>query len=94
MSKRRVHHDGPYLCHFRCGAKLKTKFDAIEIGGWNWFTGNGRRTLHICPSCRFNRPTDVGLLMRARGITEGDDADLPQPYPTLIDQLPRLEVAP
>ena len=83
MRRRRVvDHGGPYPCAFGCGASLRTKYDRIEIAGWSWFTGFGKKTLHVCPSCAFSRASEVGKLMRERGL-EPPDRELSEPFPVL-----------
>ena len=79
--------DGPYRCYFKCGAKLRTKYNREAISGWDWFTGSGSQTIHVCPNCRFNRTQDVLGLMRHRGVPI-DPERIPDdpPYPAIDPQ--------
>jgi hypothetical protein len=86
-------HDGPYPCHFKCGAKLRTKYNRIEVAGWMWFTGKGARTVHVCPACASERADEVRAMMDARGLTPPDDFGREQPYPRLRleDEFPKID---
>ena len=78
------HHDGPYPCFFKCGTLLRTKFDRGAINGWQWFTGMGARTVHVCPSCVFQRAPEVRGMMTKRGLTPPEELFYPEsPYPTI-----------
>ena len=84
-------HDGPYRCGFKCGAKLRTKYDRIEFAGWMWFTGKGERTFHVCPNCLDSRQAEVAAMMRARGLTPPIEWPA-NPFPRLDAQpLPEIE---
>ncbi len=78
------HHDGPYPCFFRCGALLRTKYDRGAISGWVWFTGFGKKTIHVCPMCAFQHAPEVREMMTKRGLTPPDELLYPEmPYPTI-----------
>ena len=84
-------HDGPYPCGFKCGAKLRTKHDRIEVAGWMWFTGKSERTFHACPNCANERAVEIAEMMQRRGLTPLIEVPA-HPYPRLVAiPLPEIE---